>query len=160
MVVVQLNVQQVVHANSSSLFLGEVVPGRDGVAFCWVTATRGIQHVIVFLPSVSVGSPPDRQEYLNNPIHRTLVPRHMQVSDELLHVHPRLFCGTDDASGGLDLQVVVDPPYGFVCFSAEKIAFPIMCKEAPLSTLYILSFDFMIGFGLGYIRLYVWRVTL
>ena len=26
---------------------------------------------------------------------------------------------------------------------------PIVCKEAPLSTMYILSFDFMIGFDVG-----------
>ena len=55
----------------------------------------------------------------------------------------------DDAIRDLDLHV------GF--WSVVKFSFPaerknvlrIMFKRAPLSTMYIMSFDFLIGFGLG-----------
>ena len=46
-----------------------------------------------------------------------------------------------------DLQVVFGLSYYFLV-QLRKKTFPIMCKEAPLSTMYIMSFDFMIGLGL------------
>ena len=46
-----------------------------------------------------------------------------------------------------------------VCFSAEREPSTIMCKEAPLPTVHMLSFDLMICFGLGCFRFFGWRVA-
>ena len=107
---------------------------------------------MVFLAfSVSVGYPPGCQEEDNLQFiahsskrqyrKRILRQLYVPVSVELLDVNPSLFCATDDAFRSLDLPVVFWSVVWFV-FSCGEIEFtPIMPKEAPLSTTYILSFD-------------------
>ena len=49
----------------------------------------------------------------------------------------------------MDLQVVFGLSYGFSPQRERRRELsPIMCKEAPLSTMFSLYFDFMIDFGL------------
>ena len=57
------------------------------------------------------------------------------------------FSGTDHAARGLDLRVMRGLSRMFFFPVGRKNFLSIMCKEAPLSTMYILSFDCMIGFG-------------
>ena len=84
-----------------------------------------VQHVVVFLPSVSVGLPPGCKQSRNTPIHRmvvqeTILKANLPPSSNVEHldVNPRLFCGTDDATRGSDLQIVFGLSHGF--FSAAE----------------------------------------
>ena len=76
-------------------------------------------------------------------------------SAKLLHVDFRFGCETDDAIRGLDLQVLCGLSRMLLCFffAEREIRFCTMCKEAPLSTMYILSFDYH-RFVLGCLRIF------
>ena len=60
---------------------------------------------------------------------------------------PSLCCGTDDAIRGLNLQVFFGVSYGFPFLRWEKEKSP-HHAQGSLSTMDLLSFDFMVGLGL------------
>ena len=109
-----------------------------------MTVTRGrklsVQRVMVFMPFVGWGLHTGCHE-LEQPTRRIIDPKttskeHLpptsRTSAELLDVNLRLFGGYDDTVRGLN-------------FSKYKELSPILCRDAPLSTMYIWSFDFMTG---------------
>ena len=81
--------------------------------------------------------------------------RQYRASAELLDV-VRFPCGTDDATRGWDPRIIFGLSCGYSFLRRARTFF--MCKEEPLSTLYILSCGPYNRFGLGCIRFFVWRV--
>ena len=83
--------------------------------------------------------------------YRKRIFRHLRVTvrPDLLDANRRLVRGTDDATPGLDLQAALGLLKLFSFPSERERAFPLQFYEAPLSTTYILSFDFLFGLALG-----------
>ena len=80
----------------------------------------------------------------------------IQVSTQLLDVNHRLFCGMDDATRGLYLWSFA---WSSVLLGRRNFP-PFSLKEAPSSTVYILSFGFMIGLALTVFGFFCWRVAI
>ena len=137
---------------------GGVVPGR------WsnlLLSDRDERNEIVGRARdglVNVGFPPGCQEYecANSSHHRPgdstegeSSTNYVEASAELLDVDLRLFCGTGDATRGLDLQVAFWSPVWFLLSCGDE-DFPPSCAKKHHRRQYTSCplFDIMLGLGL------------